>query len=760
MAPRLHRSGSMRVAWFVLMGFIVVWAPRLPGQQTGFAVDGWAAIAPDYPFAAVRDLARSPQGAYVAANVASSTNPARPFFSAATDAYIARINSDDDLEWSMTIGGDGLDVVHAVFADALGNVYLAGSTGSADFPLASSREPGVTTDSRLGNSRGAFLWKFDTVAETVVYSTVFGGTVPEGGSIIVESEALDVTVDADGAAYVTGWTSSPWFPRSDDALDREWLGRSGFGPARIGFVAKFASDGELLYSTYLGGDRRICGGGSNCIPVVASTTGMHVALGPAGSLFVSGTTNTTDFPVTGDAFQTECRCNRSIGDVFVARFAPDLRTLDYATYLGGNPYGDSIFPNGAESVTALAVDGAGSAYVSGWTTAPDFPTTAGSFQPEFHRETPERFFSPAGLDGFLTKLRPDGQALEFSTFFGGEGSDQVDDFALQPDGGVILTGFAASDELIATDGFLDRGRGFVAELSPNGSALDFMTRIAVGSDGPGGRDRFGPIPPGGSPALSLLLHEETLTVGERGLAIRLERSPPSQSRVWALAGSADAELPRYISPGELISLFGVAIGPDEPVLFELDADGRAPLELAGIRVTVDGVPAPILFGQKDQLNVIAPFGLVSRGRAMVQVFHGGQALDPVATLTRPATPAVFRVGIGWAILNADGTLNTFDQLASPGSIIALWMTGAGALAPSQADGSVAEPPFSALAGRLRVILLNGAGEAEVVYAGAAPGLVHGVVQINVRLPNGTNGGVTIVVEIDGFQSAPVFVYAN
>jgi uncharacterized protein (TIGR03437 family) len=440
-----------------------------------------------------------------------------------------------------------------------------------------------------------------------------------------------------------------------------------------------------------------------------------------------------------------------IGDVFIARFTADGRTLEYATYVGGAPYGFSVFPFGQEGLTDLAVDSAGAAYVSGWTAAPDFPTTPEAFQPEFHREGDPASQEPAGVDGFVAKLGPNGAALEFSTFVGGFGDDRVLALTRRADGALVLSGATTAGDFPLTAGFLDRGAGFLATLSPDGAALAFSTRLSR-------RVEDYPLPEG--VAVFSANAERLALAGDTGLVTYFEPSDPDQPAIWALAGSAELEPARHVSPGELVSLYGVDIGPPEPASFELGSDGRVPFELAGVRALLDGRPAPILYAQRDQVNLVAPFGLPSEGYAVVQLLRDGAEISRVVTALRPASPAVFPVADAWAILNPDGMLNSPQSPAPAGSIVALWGTGTGALSPTPLDGAVTAPPFAAIEAPVRVLFSQGR-EAEVLYAGAAPGLVQGVVQINFRIPAPADGhpqSGTFVLEIGGVRSPLAFVH--
>ena len=221
-------------------------------QPRGFSVRGWSAVAPAYPVVIVRDVAAAPDGFYVAADVSADDREIGLITPPVSDIYVARFDSSGSLAWSTTIEGSGRDTARAIAVDLEGYVYVAGATQSADFPVLRSLERPPAQ-----GAQSAFLWKIHPADGAVVYSAVFGAVATSPGSGPVQSETLDVAVDADGTAYVTGWTGSARFPVTPDALDSAWPGPGGFGSRRTAFVAKFAADGGLLYATYLGLSRTI-----------------------------------------------------------------------------------------------------------------------------------------------------------------------------------------------------------------------------------------------------------------------------------------------------------------------------------------------------------------------------------------------------------------------------------------------------------------------------------------------------------------------
>jgi len=218
----------------------------------------------------------------------------------------------------------------------------------------------------------------------LVYSTYLGG-----GSI---EAAQDVAVDAYGSAYVTGWTLSTDFP-FPVTVGAYQTASAGHYDA---FVTKFNSAGALVYSTYLGGSAGDMVGAfsSSFDPATSDRRGGGIFVDASGNAYVTGSTYSTDFPVTPGALRT----TNAGGDAFVTKLNPAGSALVYSTYLGGSAEEDGA---------GIAVDAAGNAYVAGNTRSADFPVTPGAFQGAYRGDY---------SDGFVVKLDPAGAALVYATY--------------------------------------------------------------------------------------------------------------------------------------------------------------------------------------------------------------------------------------------------------------------------------------------------------------------------------------------------------
>src|SRR2546426_1062263 len=238
-------------------------------------------------------------------------------------------------------GGGGLAVARrygsgmSIAGDADGDAYVAGATGSTDFPTVNPLQPAFG-----GGNSDAFVAKLSPAGSDLLYSTYLGGSGTEGSG--------GIAVDAMGQAYLAGSTSSADFPTVNPMQPT----RGGPSDLFDAYVAKLDPSGAaLVYSTYLGGS--------------ADDGASGIAVDTVGDAFVLGATGSTDFP-TLNALQP-ARAGRN--DAFVASFDP-TGAIRYSTYLGGSR---------DEEPFGISVDTSGSAYVTGGTTSSDFPT-ANPFQ--------------------------------------------------------------------------------------------------------------------------------------------------------------------------------------------------------------------------------------------------------------------------------------------------------------------------------------------------------------------------------------------
>ena len=211
-----------------------------------------------------------------------------------------------------------------------------------------------------------------------------------------------------------------------------------------------------------------------------------------------------------------------------------------------------------------------------------------------------------------------------------------------------------------------------------------------------------------------------------------------------------------VAPGEIVTIFGAGVGPAQLIQAAPGAGGRFGTELAGVRVRFNGTEAPVLFARFDQVAVVAPYALDGVTSAPVVVEYAGVASNTITVPVAQSSPAIFSAdssgrGQG-AILNQDSSVNSAANPADRGSIVALFCTGEGQTDPPGVDGKLASDVYPKP--KLPVSVTIGGQPAEILYYGAAPTLVAGVLQINARVPAtvAPGAGVPVVLAVGQVNS--------
>ena len=346
---------------------------------------------------------------------------------------------DPVLVYSTFLGGNGGDTAFGIAVDSAGEAYVTGVTASANFPVKSGYE---TT---AGGQGDAFVAKLNSTGTGLIYSTFLGGGGSDSGNAIA--------IDSTGSAYIAGATTSANFPVSPGVFQPAYAGNGNSNA----FVAKLDPTGAILsYSSYLGG------GGPD--------SGQGIAVDDAGDAFVTGSTESFDFPTApaipfqlGNANCTTVnQVETCTADAFVTEVNPTASALIYSTYLGGSS---------ADSGQAVALDAQGDAYITGYTYSSDFP-----------RQNATQGSSGGGEDCFLTEMAPGGTTLVFSTYLGGSGQDAAYGLALDASRNIYVTGMTQSNNFpLGPNAFQSLYGGssdaFVTKLSANAASLVYSTFI-------------------------------------------------------------------------------------------------------------------------------------------------------------------------------------------------------------------------------------------------------------------------------------------
>jgi len=476
-------------------------------------------------------------------------------------ALVAKLDPDGGLVYASRLGGSLVDSSYGtgIAVDAAGHAYVTGAALTSDFPTTEGAYRRAACPNVYPFAGDGFVAKLSVDGSALVYSTLLCGQGDDSPS--------SIAIDSDGNAYVAGTTASSDFP----LVDPIEVTRGGGVVGLSGFVSKLSPDGsQLLYSTYLGGSE--------------SAVINAMALDAAGSVYVAGETSSVDFPTTPGVIQEHAgkrHCYAGCSDAFVAKIAPSGSALVYSTYL----YGELD-----DAVNAIAIDGAGNAYVVGQTVSLLFPILD-AFQP-----------SKRGVDdAFVVKLNPDASRLVYSSYLGGShfdrspsnGSDTATAIVLDAAGNAYVAGYTQSMDLPTTlDAFqrnLARGSCDVQDTACGDA---FIARISEGG-------------PGVAPAVDLTVDADAVPPGGTVTATWSGNPTPSESdylRLFAL-GSAGDEFDDPViywpTPNAAAGRLSLQIPADLPVgwyelrLLSPDPEWHLPAPIARSRpIRVDGALPP------------------------------------------------------------------------------------------------------------------------------------------------------------------------
>ena len=389
---------------------------------------------------------------YIAANYTVHNKEAR--FSIGAYDHSKKLVIDPILVYSTFLGGSGVENGNAVAVDAGQSAYIVGSTASTDFPVTGGIS-GQTT--YRGGATDAFVAKYASNGASILFSSYFGGSGADN--------ATAVGVDSNGSILIGGSTDSANFPLKN-ALQQVIGGKTD------AFLLKLASNGGIVYSTFIGGfeddqafslavdgnnNTVLCGvtrstnfwasggiraafqGGttdgwvfkmnpdgvrlwSTYLGGIGNDSTNGVAIDPQNNVYLTGATTSLNFPVTPGAFQGALLVPGT-PDAYVTKLLGDTGGLVYSTYLGGSAYDEGL---------EIAVNAQGNAYIVGDTDSTNFPTLNTLQGP------------PGNRDVFVTKMNTTGTGLVFSTYLAGSGVDNAADIAVDANGDAFILGTTTS----------------------------------------------------------------------------------------------------------------------------------------------------------------------------------------------------------------------------------------------------------------------------------------------------------------------------
>lgn len=519
-----------------------------------------------------------------------------------TNGFVAKISSDGKLLAATYLGGISNDSVIGLAVAPQGNPWFIANWSSDDFPFTTARPPIVPTVPST-----SALGELDTSASQVIYATPIPGVLDSGGK--------SIAMDPSGNVYVTTISQA-------DAK---------------AIVMKVDSSGRQLYQKEFGGSTvpaQMGFGGFLGAPEGPRSQGAALATDADGNLYVAGSTSTSDFPVTAKATQMTIGSGCAypalevntgligvigsvlIDDNFVMKLDPDGNIL-YSTYIGGSCW---------DHPTGIAVDSAGNVTIVGETDSGDYPLLSGieaaPAQPQFA--------------SFLSTLNAFGSALTFSSYF-----------------------YAGSSPSVAASA----GAVYFAGTSGTGSQTQPYTGAYFAAPTP--------------------VTDGVLSV--------LHEPPPAGVNLTRIVNGFSLR-PGPVAPGEIVTLTIPGFLPSTPTDIGLNVLGPLTTSLQGAQVTFDGTPAYLMSVSYGKVECIVPVEIAGQSSTAVQVNIGG-ALSNVlnASVSATALGLLSLDGSGTGLAagrNADGALNGPKNPAKIGTPVTIYLTGAGVTSPSETDGAV------------------------------------------------------------------------
>ena len=656
---------------------------------------------------------------------------------------VAKMDSGGNVvsQFAFQPGPDTAPVAAAV--DPQGNLWIVGRT------LSASAVPKPTVVGLIA--------ELDRTGTHVLYSGLFGGNAADGYTGINA-----ITFDSSGSFYLGGYTSQSDFPLTASSFMSQFgtkppaAGCTWSGRVPYGFVSKLAPASQgalpytLVYSTLLGGQQLPPGPCGFPPQSIVSA----LAVDANGVVTAGGVTETADFPVTPGAYQTQYEGATNDVNVFITRFNAEGSALVWSTLLAAplaTGYDNML-------VGGIALDTAGDVVVTGATNAPSVPVTAEALQSQFATlQTGE-----GSSDGFVAKVDATGSRLLFSTYYGI--ANWLSAPRLDAQGNIWFTASVTDPASVPLRPHsLILGGSLISEVAPDGLSVMFSELLPNGELGQdlvlnpdGSLTAAGPPPSG----------EAVVT---NGYVVRLPRGTPNGVSVLGIADSAANVVTNTVAPGEFLSIYGTGLGPSTGAAAEAGSSGGLATSIGATQVAMNGIPAPLLYASDGQINALVPYEIAGAQQVSLTITSsvGTSQTGPLQAVANQ--PSIF------AVLNPDGSVNSYANPAPAGGLVTFLISGAGALAPVLPDGTIAPSPAPAPVSPVSVnftydlpsitVPIIGRQSITPAYAAGVPGVVIDLLRVDSKVPDLGPGAYSIAfmftatVRVGSAQSAVVPVFA-
>jgi uncharacterized protein (TIGR03437 family) len=625
----------------------------------------------------------------------------------------------------------------------------------------------------------------------IVYSTTVPYTGMPTGDFPLNPipTVLQVVTDASGNTYIAGAVDSSGLPTTPGVYQSQYAGGTcnygeGFSASCPSvFIAKFNSQGALLFLTYLGGANSNipaglavdasgniyvgvqAGGASYVAKLSAHGTGLgwvkfltggalrQLAIAPDGSLYCLQTNKVTLTKLSQDG-QIVATVNVPPGTQALA-VGPDG-----SVYIGGSPspgvtatpgawqtasssgfaakmnpslsgFAWLTFVPAAVSLMQTAPDG--TVWVSGTTYESDFPVLAGALQSQL---------SPWGTSGFLVHLSADGSKALAATYL----TVPVNSLVLDGSGNVIVSAAGLQFSNLPYVNFQATPGAQWPCPQPPAVGPPYEYVVFFGKIDSAGQHLLwgtfdGPSVPTGP--IAVAANGNAIIAGnipgQGDITLTELTTVPGPPRLVesCIMQAASPNLSGPLAPGEVVSIYGAGFGPEQGVGAQ-PSGNKFGTELGGVQVLIENTPVPLLYVSSTQINLVAPYLLYGRVAAHIKIVTADATSNEVILGVRPSAPEIFQSQPGnAAILNQDGTVNGPDHLAHVGDTVAMFVSGVGQTNPPGVDGEIPQAAGGTplLPIMVQVSPAGGGPYANVTYVGNAPGLISGITQVNFQMPS-------------------------